>query len=130
MSADVKTIPADATIADARACMLTGGHSAYPIVDAAGRCIAVVSRSDLFGIQASDRPAVELASTDVVSIGPDATVREALGMMLSEEVEHLPVVDAGGSLVGMCTRTDVLRAKSPLYVQEQRDDGWVTSALR
>jgi hypothetical protein len=42
----------------------------------------------------------------------------------------VPVVDADGSLVGMCTRTVVLRAKSPLYVQDQRDDGWVTSAPR
>jgi CBS domain-containing protein len=43
--------------------------------------------------------------------------------MLEEEVEHIPVI-AGGKLVGICTRTDVLRARRRQLESERREPGW------
>jgi len=53
---------------------------------------------------------VDVASTDVVIVSPEASVRDALEVMVAEDVNHLPVVDSRGHLVGICTRTDMLRA--------------------
>ena len=44
-----------------------------------------------------------------VTIGPDATVAEAVGVMLDQKIGALPVVD-GGKLLGLITHTDMLRA--------------------
>ena len=41
------TLPACATVGDARARFASGGHGAYPIVDGDGRCVGIVSRNDL-----------------------------------------------------------------------------------
>jgi len=44
--------------------------------------------------------------------------------MLEEDVGHLPVV-SGRKLVGMCTRTDVLRARRVRMESERLQPGWV-----
>jgi CBS domain-containing protein len=45
----------------------------------------------------------------VVTIGPDASVRDAIACMAHSDVSGLPVVDAAGTLVGMLTEGDLLR---------------------
>lgn len=131
MSAPAVTIGADVTLDDVVDVVASTRHSAYPVVDDAGRCIGVLSRMDLLGPSAAapGGTVMDVASTDVVSIAPDAAVRDALGLMLAEDVEHLPVID-GDRLVGICTRTDVLRAKADLFHQERRDHGWLDGAPR
>jgi CBS domain-containing protein len=44
--------------------------------------------------------------------------------MLDEQVDHLPVVD-GDRLVGICTRTDVLRARGHQRRAEVPQPGWL-----
>jgi H+/Cl- antiporter ClcA/predicted transcriptional regulator len=125
MAADVRTVPVDASVAEATDALLASGHSACPLVDGDQRCLGVVSRSDLLLTdQAPERPVLDLASTDVVAVAPDATLRTALELLLAEHVEHLPVV-ADDRLVGICTRTDLLRSRQALLDQEQAEDGWL-----
>lgn len=64
-----------------------------------------------------------MASLDVVSVTPEDTVFRALQLLLEEEVEHLPVISTG-RLVGICTRTDVLRARRRQLENERREPGW------
>jgi H+/Cl- antiporter ClcA len=109
MTRDVVTVPATADVAAARAALLASGHSALPVVDAHGGCVGVLSRADLL---AQDEGTVgDAIDGPAICVGPDAPVVEALERMLDERVDHLPVVD-GGTLVGICTRTDVLRARA------------------
>ena len=68
--------------------------------------------------RSSSRPTIKKVasaagvSTQTVSrvINGEASVRDALEVMVAEAVNHLPVVDSRGHLVGICTRTDMLRA--------------------
>ncbi|MEA2691521.1 MAG: hypothetical protein QOJ16_908, partial [Acidobacteriota bacterium] len=48
----------------------------------------------------------------------------ALERMLQEEVDHLPVVGEGGRLAGICTRTDVFKARRRQWELERRQPGW------
>lgn len=131
MTADVHTIGDAATVDEARAKIVGNGHSAYPVVDDDGCCVGILSRTDLLeGHDQLPDAALDLASTDVVSVSPAMSVRDALGLMISEEVDHLPVLDDHGRLVGICTRSDVLRAQSRRFHQERRDPGWITRAKR
>lgn len=130
MTSPVETLGVDTALRTARAEMVHHGHSAYPIVDADGRCVGVVTRTDLLQSTGPDSGRViDVASTDVVQVRPDTSVRDALGVMLADDTTHLPVLDDDRRLVGICTRTDVLRAQAPHFEHERRGRGWLwTSA--
>jgi CBS domain-containing protein len=53
--------------------------------------------------------ASDIMSPRVVSIAPDASVLEAIGLMLDKHISGLPVVDKSGTLVGVVTEGDFLR---------------------
>ena len=100
-------------------------HSAYPLVDDNRRCVGIVSRRDLLESDATDgTPLSAIASIDVVTVAPDDTLLTALERIVDEGVEHLPVLDTARRIVGMCTRTDILRARGAHFADEQRQPGW------
>lgn len=51
----------------------------------------------------------EAMSTELVTITPDALLPTAADLMLTRKVNRLPVVDADNHVVGVLTRSDVLR---------------------
>ena len=52
----------------------------------------------------------EVMARDVVSVAPDASLAEAAERMLSHRIHCLPVTEPDGTLVGLVTDTDLLRA--------------------
>jgi CBS domain-containing protein len=52
--------------------------------------------------------ASEIMTSPVKTIGPDATIEEAIGLLLSLHVSGLPVTDADGRLVGLVSEGDFL----------------------
>jgi len=52
----------------------------------------------------------EVMTAKPLTIAPDATVEDAATLMHDHGVSRLPVVDEGGSLVGIIARGDILRA--------------------
>jgi CBS-domain-containing membrane protein len=52
--------------------------------------------------------AADLMSDNPVSLQRDATIREALGLMLDRGVTAAPVIDVGGRAIGVVSVTDVL----------------------
>jgi CBS domain-containing protein len=51
----------------------------------------------------------EIMTRNVVSIGPGASVRDAIRLMLDHRVSGVPVVDDAGKVVGILTEGDLLR---------------------
>jgi CBS domain-containing protein len=47
-------------------------------------------------------------TSNVITIGPDATVDDACAMLLRHHVSGLPVVDADDNLVGIVSERDLL----------------------
>jgi H+/Cl- antiporter ClcA len=123
MSTEVMTMSVGATVGEARVRFASGGHGAYPMVDDDRGLVGIVARGDILDNDADDSaPLVENASRDVVTIGPDDRANTALRLMVDESVEHLPVV-AGGVLVGICTRTDLLKVRRRQLDSERREAG-------
>jgi CBS domain-containing protein len=103
--------------------------SAFPVLDDNQKVIGVVSEADLLAKAAlnADRggaitamvhhnelkkadgvTAGDLMSSNVVTVKPDDTVEQAARLMYHLQVKRLPVVDAGGYLVGIVSRADLL----------------------
>ncbi|HRA31644.1 MAG TPA: CBS domain-containing protein [Thermomicrobiales bacterium] len=51
----------------------------------------------------------ELMTRDVKTISPDAPIRDAANMMFKQELNPLPVVDDHGRLLGIISRSDIVR---------------------
>jgi len=51
----------------------------------------------------------DIMTPEVVSVGPDASILEAIRLMLQNRISGLPVVDPQGKLVGVVTEGDFLR---------------------
>jgi H+/Cl- antiporter ClcA/predicted transcriptional regulator len=130
MTTDVDTLPATATLGAARARFLARSHGAYPIVDSDGRLVGIVSRSDVLPDASSDEELLaNRATREVVSVGPDDSAARVLQVLVDEQVEHVPVVDAGGRLAGICSRTDLLKLRRR-QLDLERVDGRASARLR
>ena len=53
--------------------------------------------------------ASDVMSRNILSVGRDATIAEAIRLMLDNQISSLPVIDAAGRLVGILTEGDLLR---------------------
>src|SRR2546430_11702240 len=68
-------------------------------------------------------PVKEIATAEVVTVRPDEALLTVLERITEEGVDHVPVVEHD-RLVGICTRTDLLRARSRYLEHERRQPGW------
>jgi len=126
----VDTVTPDDTVGDVADRITRGDRGAFPIADDEGRCLGLVTRSDLFSHRADrDASVMEVASPDVVSIAPDASLVEAMQLMSEESVTHLPVIEHG-LIVGICTRSDIVRSRSDELALERLEPGWLAPVLQ
>lgn len=114
MTSPVKTVFPETTIAEAGRIMLRYGHSGLPVVRD-GRLVGIISRRDIEKAQRSNlahAPVKAFMSHQVVTVEPSLPVSEAQTLMIEHDIGRLPVVE-GGRLVGIISRTDILRTLHP-----------------
>jgi len=123
MTTAVETFAHTASIGDARARFAAGRHGAYPIVER-GRLVGIVARGDVLRDDCDDdQSLVDHAPSQVVTVAPTDTAQTALRIMVDEHIEHVPVVDHDRRLVGICTRTDLLKVRRRQLELERLQDG-------
>ncbi|GLY06455.1 CBS domain-containing protein [Actinoplanes sp. NBRC 101535] len=133
MTTSVQVVTQRAPVEDAVALMLAHEVTALPVVDARGLLTGMVSDSDLLwhrvpaepgadpglhrDTDPSARPTLvsEVMSEHLVATEPGADVADVAQLMLDHDVRSVPV-QAGGAVVGIVSRRDILRAMV-------RDDG-------
>jgi tRNA nucleotidyltransferase (CCA-adding enzyme) len=111
MSSPVRSIRPETTIAEAERILLRYGHSGLSVVDTKGNLVGIISRRDLdialhHGF--SHAPVKGYMTTNIKTITPDATMPQIEELMVKYDIGRLPVMD-NGQLVGIVTRTDILR---------------------
>lgn len=63
----------------------------------------------------------ELMKTELKTVSPDATVADAVELLVEAHVSGLPVVDPRGRLLGVLSTTDVLEATAEAASPEDRE---------
>ena len=127
MTAEVVVVRRETTFKEMAAVLRRYRVSALPVVDDAGRVVGVVSEADLLAKKALADPGVaaellhhqdvrkaegltagDLMTRPAVTAAPEDPVEQAARMMHFMRVKRLPVVNSGGELVGIVSRSDVL----------------------
>jgi len=123
MSSTVVTIDADDTLLHATRMMKDNKIKHLPVVDRSGSLVGIVTDRDLKKASASDATTLEvhellylldkvtiqtIMSKNVVTVDKGTPLKQAALLMVDKGIGCLPVMD-GKQLVGIVTRTDVLR---------------------
>lgn len=106
-----RTLPVDARVGDARDFFLQRRFRHVPLVDRDGGIRGMLSDRDLWQLRAADAARIaEYMVTRVVTASPDTTLREIARALLDYRIGAMPVVDEDQRVIGIITRSDVLRS--------------------
>ena len=129
MTDDVVSVTADTPLKTLAELIVTHRVSGLPVVDQSGKVVGVVSELDLLAKvaagplsaesmrrlprhlrqKARGETASDVMTSDVVTVEADMAVPQAALTALTAGVRRLPVTDPAGLLVGIVTRSDLLR---------------------
>ncbi|HHW06567.1 MAG TPA: CBS domain-containing protein [Clostridia bacterium] len=116
MSSPVKSLDPNQTIQEAARLMLRYGHSGMPVVEQ-GKLVGVISRRDVdkaIHHNLGHAPVKAYMSRNVKIVSPETPITQIERAMINHDIGRLPVCD-NGSLVGIVTRTDLLRVMHGEY---------------
>jgi CIC family chloride channel protein len=115
-STPVVTLPADRSVASAKAWLLSDAaptHQGFPVIDDEGKVIGVLTRRDLLAPRSEEHLMVRgLIHRPPVVVSGHHSLRDAADLMVQAKVGRLPVVASDGSkrVVGILSRSDLLAA--------------------
>jgi CBS domain-containing protein len=134
MTPDPIAVGPETPLKDVAAVLLEHGISGVPVIGERLEVLGVVSEADIIAKQAGPDPrdrrliawllggryvdrqkvaartAAEAMESPAITVKARATVTEAARLMTENGIKRLPVVDDEGALIGIVTRTDLVRA--------------------
>lgn len=134
MTRDPVAVGPETPLKDVAAILLEHGISGVPVIGERLEVLGVVSEADIVAKEAGPDPrdrrliarllsgrdvdrqkveartAVEAMHSPAITVGAGVTVTEAARLLTEHGIKRLPVVDEDGTLIGIVTRTDLVRA--------------------
>ena len=127
MSTSPVTVRRGSTVQAALQAMAAACVTALPVVSSQGRLRGIVSEFDLIRDRVPSDPRMhadvaldepvdrhvlvdEVMTTHVLSVGPDTDLLDAVDLLTSTPIKSLPVVDHAERVLGMISRSDVVKA--------------------
>jgi CBS domain-containing protein len=148
MSTPVVSVRPEAGLKEVVERMAARRVSGVPVVDQLGRLVGIVSETDILtklehsqknrgvlallerlaGATDPDgkllaRTASELMTPRVITAGPEASVRELLHLMMTHDINRIPIVD-NDRVIGIVTRADILRTMARTDAAITEDTRW------
>lgn len=136
MDQHVPTIPATLPVTELAARIAKGdpqlaARQGTPIVDAGGKLVGIITRSDLMHAMERENLAevtvLDAGSRNLIVAYPDETMRQALAKMQENGIGRLPVVSRNDprQLVGYLGRSGVMSARMKMLEEERvREQSW------
>ena len=124
MSVGVQTVRADDAVKSVHERMVRTGHEGYPVIDGDRRPVGLVTR------RAVDRamhhgmgrqPVSQIMDTGAVTVRPADSIELLQQRMMRSGWGQIPVVDDDGRLLGIVTRTDLIKQWGQAEDDTQRE---------
>jgi len=106
--AKLVTIGPKEKVGDAMALMVGKKVSGLPVVDD-GKVVGVITEADVLAGPKSKSVKTAMAS-EPITISPTATIKQAAELLVSNKIKRALVLNDDGSLLGVVSRTDVIKA--------------------
>jgi CBS domain-containing protein len=111
MKKDVMTTKQDATIKEA-ASVMSNRHIGSLVVLEKEKIVGIITERNILksiadGLDPELTTVEEVMTKNVITIEPDKTIDDAVGLMAQHGIKKLPVVD-GSKLVGIITASDII----------------------
>jgi len=101
------TLRPDQTLADAKALIERYNFTGFPVVDAEGHVVGIVTNRDMRFATSDDTPVhVMMTSDNLAILREPADREEAISLMKARRIEKLLVTDDSGKLTGLLTLKD------------------------
>ncbi|HEX5051465.1 MAG TPA: FAD-dependent oxidoreductase [Planctomycetota bacterium] len=112
MSSPVVTMSEQATLEQCLTQFVARKFNCFPLVDATGRLVSLVTSTDLFAALRRDvdlqQPLQAIATANVQCLAATDTVERAVEIMRRRNVKHVVVTDADRAVVGLVSMKDIL----------------------
>ena len=122
-----RCVTPETPVSEAAELMASEDVGSLPILDG-DELIGVVTDRDIVVRAVAKRknpqgmPVREVASTELVTVGPEEDLSEALKLMARYQVRRLPVVDEDNHLVGVLAQADVAAGAKEKAVGEMVEE--------
>jgi CBS domain-containing protein len=116
MTREPVSVTPSTSVQDAAGLMHDMAISCLPVCDG-GRLVGIITTGDLAGRvvakgMGAETPVGEVMTRDPLTLPSDALVFDALLAMSERQIGHLPIAERGGRLVGIVTRTNLVRRQA------------------
>ena len=114
---DVVSVDGTATVLDAIATMVDGNVGALLVYEGT-RLVGIVTERDylrrvtLEGRDERTTPVREIMSSELVYVGPDASIDECMAVMTERRIRHLPVLTDEREVAGIVSIGDIVKFHS------------------
>jgi CIC family chloride channel protein len=114
MQRKVETLSSQMTVAEARQAFSNSRLRGFPVMEQ-GKLVGIITQTDMAKISArpGDLPLNEIMTPQPVTVKPQTSLSQVLYVMDRHQLAHLPVTQ-GSRVVGIITRTDIIRAEADL----------------
>ncbi|MCX7384990.1 MAG: CBS domain-containing protein [Alphaproteobacteria bacterium] len=155
MTKNVVTVTPDTTVVEIARILLEKRISAVPVIEN-GRPVGIVSEGDLLRqaepgaprqpkwlelffsrdtlaaeyIHSHARTASQIMTREVVSVMEDTAVSDIVDLLEGKRIKRVPVVDIGGHVVGIVSRSNLLQALVARAQPPRRSDGDEDTRIR
>lgn len=119
MSSPVFTVTESTTIKEAQEIFANKRFRYIPVVSKLSKLTGIISDRNVLNYYVNqkkknttdDKTIIsEIMVKEVLIASPDALIRDAARIMIEERIGALPIIDPKDNLIGMLTRSDILRA--------------------
>ncbi|MDD1687469.1 CBS domain-containing protein [Methanoregula sp.] len=110
MSTPVTTVGSTMPVSQVIAMMYSSKHLGFPVIER-DTLVGMITLADVNRTSPIDREAMQvrdIMTKDLITLPPTAPVIDALRIMSAKDIGRIPVV-ADGKIVGIVTRTDILK---------------------
>jgi CIC family chloride channel protein len=114
MQRKVETLSSQTTVAEARQAFSNSQIRGFPVTEE-GKLVGIITQTDMAKLTArpGDLPLTEIMTPQPVTVKPNTSLSHVLYVLDRYQLAHLPVIQ-GSRLVGIITRTDIIRAEADL----------------
>ncbi|MEK8129297.1 DRTGG domain-containing protein [Paenibacillus filicis] len=115
---DVHYLKGTDTVQEMQELVARTGHTRYPVVDDYHRPIGILTTKDVLGAQPAD-PVESHMKRNPLTVHVQTSVASASHLMVWESIQLLPVVSDHKKMLGVISRSDVLKAMQFIQTQPQ-----------